>query len=299
MKDFFRTSGIPLVLIPCLVISPIWAQSSQAVSDLNSQASSLTLRVVEEPHAVSAAGFAPAKRLTVQVQDESGRPVSDAAVAFRLPDTSVSGTFADGAQSAVAYTDASGVAHVDGIRWIASSGSVPVRITATKGNSHAGLLFEEKMSASVAGAVAAAPLIHGDELAAKQPIALTAPAVPAPGVAAVAEVPPVSITSPPGEVAAVVPAAHPSVSISNFTRSSSAATTNSLRPNAGSSVSISNSPEGYSSHSSLKKWLIWTAVIAAGAGAGFAFSGRSSSSSSSSVSSSSSTIGTPTINIGH
>ncbi len=49
MKHIFRTSGIPLVLIPFLVVSPIWAQSSQIVSDSNSQASSLEIRVVEEP----------------------------------------------------------------------------------------------------------------------------------------------------------------------------------------------------------------------------------------------------------
>jgi hypothetical protein len=49
MKHIFRTSGIPLVLIPCLVVSPIWAQSVPAASDPNSQASNLELRVVEEP----------------------------------------------------------------------------------------------------------------------------------------------------------------------------------------------------------------------------------------------------------
>ena len=115
MKHIFRTPGIPLFLIPCLVISPVWAQSVPAASDPNSQASNLELRVVEEPKAPGAS-FAPPNRLTVQVQDENGRPVSDAAVAFRLPDTRSSGTFADGAHSAVAYTDASGTAHVDGIR---------------------------------------------------------------------------------------------------------------------------------------------------------------------------------------
>ncbi len=298
MNNIFRTSGIPLVLIPCLIVSPVWAQSVQAVSDSNSQASSLELRVVEEPKAVSPAGFVPAKRLTVQVRDESGRPVPDAAVAFRLPDSPLSGAFADGAQSAVAYTDGSGVAHVDGIRWIASSGSVPVRITATKGNNHAGLLFEEKMSETLAPTTAA-PANRAEEASARPAVPLSMPAVPAPvpGVAA-AETPRASIVSAPGEVAAVAPSLRPSVSISNFSKSSSA-DTNSIRSSADPSVSISSSPEGYSSsHSSLKKWLIWTAVAAAGAGAAFAFSGRSGSSSST-TSSSTSTIGTPTINVGH
>lgn len=294
MNNIFRTPGIPLILIPCLIVSPVWAQSVQAVSGFNSQASSLEIRVVEESKVVSPSGFVPAKRLTVQVSDESGRPVSDAAVAFRLPDTSLSGTFADGTQAAVAYTDASGVAHVDGIRWIATSGSVPVRITATKGNSHAGLLFEEKISETPAS-TGAVPANRAEEASAHPAVPLNMPAVPAPGVAA-PEAPRASAVSAPAEVAAVVPAVRPSVSISNFSKSSSG-NVNSLRSAAEPSVSISNSPGGYSNHSGMKKWLIWTAVAAAGAGAAFAFSGRSSANST--TSSSSSTIGTPTINIGH
>ena len=291
MKHIFRTSGIPLVLIPCLVVSPIWAQSVQPVSDPNSQASSLELRVVEEPSGVSTGSFVPANKLTVQVRDENGRPVSDAAVAFRLPDTSLSGTFADGAQGAVAYTDGSGVAHVDGIRWIASSGSVPVRITATKGNSHAGLLFEERMSAAVAPEPA--PVARGEEARATPSVSSYPRMAPVPGVAASEA----GASSAPAEVAAVMPPARPSVSISSFTKSSSAGA-NAVRPNTDSSVSITNSPGVYSSHSGLKKWLIWTAVAAAGAGAAFAFTGKGGGGSST-TSASTSTIGTPTINIGH
>lgn len=295
MKHIFRTSGIPLVLIPCLVISPIWAQSVPAASDPNSQASSLGLRVVEEPK-TPGTPFLPPTRLTVQVQDENGRPVADAAVAFRLPDNALSGTFADGAHSAVAYTDASGVAHVDGIHWIASSGSVSVRITATKGNSHAGLLFEEKMSDSVVPT--AAPAARAEVGSAIPPAPVNAPAVPAPGIVATADQPKALAAPTPPEVAAITPAARPSVSISNFSKSGAAAS-NSLPSSSEPSVSVSSSPGGYSNHSSLKKWLIWTAIAAAGAGAAFAFSGRSSSNSSSTTSSSTSTIGTPTINVGH
>src|SRR5438309_6963877 len=190
MKRIFRTPGIPLVLIPCLAISPIWAQSVPTASDPNSQASNLELRVIEEPK-TPGAPFAPPKKLTVQVQDENGRPVSDAAVAFRLPDSTLSGTFADGAHSAVAYTDASGTAHVDGIRWIASSGSVPVRITATKGSTHAGLLFEEKMSEAAAPA---AP-INRTEIGSAKPVIpfatpiVATPAVPDPPKAAMVSAP--------------------------------------------------------------------------------------------------------------
>src|SRR3954451_20811014 len=213
MKHIFRTSGIPLVLIPFLVVSPIWAQSFPAVAESSSQAASLELRVVEEPKGIPTAGFIPPKRMTVQVRDETGRPVSDAAVAFRLPDTSLSGSFADGTQSAVAYTDGSGVAHVDGIRWIASSGSVLVRITATKGNSHAGLLFEERMSAAVAPEPA--PVARGEEARATPSVSSYPRMAPFPGVTASEA----GASSAPAEVAAVMPPARPSVSISSFTKS--------------------------------------------------------------------------------
>ncbi len=290
MKYIFRTSAIPLVLIPSLVVSPILAQSAFSASDPSSQASNIQLRVIEE----SNAGSVRAKALTVQVRDENGRPVQDAAVAFRLPDTSASGTFADGTHSAVAYTDAFGTAHVEGIRWIASSGSVPVRITASKGTSHAGLLYEEKLSESVIPP--STPALRAEENSVKAPLPSFAPALPVPGVAALDQ-PKASIVPAGGELATMVAAARPSVSISNFSKSSSGSV-DSLRSNADPSISISSSPQGYSNHSSLKKWLIWSAVLAgAGAGASFAFSGRSSSTSA--TSGSTSTIGTPTINIGH
>jgi hypothetical protein len=294
MKHIFRTSGIPLVLIPSLIVSPVWAQSVSFVSDPSAQASNLQIRIVEEPKAPGAPFFPP-QRITVQVQDENGRPVSDAAVAFRLPDSAMSGMFADGAHSAVAYTDASGVAHVDGIHWIASSGSVPVRITATRGNSHAGLLFEEKISQTAPATAAAATPIEKTSPA--QPKTAEMP-MPVPAPVASADQP--KVTEPQVPLAPPTPeisAARPSVSISNYSKSSSAAS-NSLRPNADPSVSISSSPEGYSNHSGLKKWLIWTAIAAGGAGAAFALSGRSGNNSSA-TSSSTSTVGTPTINIGH
>jgi hypothetical protein len=290
MKHIFRTSAISLVLVPSLVVSPVLAQSVSTASDPSSQASNIQLSVIEE----SKAGSVPAKALTVQVRDENGTPVQDAAVAFRLPDTSASGTFADGTQSAVAYTDASGTAHVDGIRWIASSGSVPVRITASKGNSHAGLLYDEKLSDSMAPP--SAPAVRAQESSVKSGLPAFAPGLPVPGVSAVDQAT-AAVAPAPGELAAIAPARRPGVSISNFSKSSPASA-NSLRSNAEPSVSISSSPQGYSNHSSLKKWLIWTAVAAgAGAGAAFAFSGKSSSAST--TSSSTTTIGTPTFNIGH
>jgi hypothetical protein len=290
MKHIFRTSAISLVLVPSLVVSPVLAQSASTASDPSSQASNIQLRVIEE----SKAGSVPAKALTVQVRDENGTPVQDAAVAFRLPDTSASGTFADGTQSAVAYTDASGTAHVDGIRWIASSGSVPVRITASKGNSHAGLLYDEKLSDSMAPP--SAPAVRAQESSVRSALPALAPALPLPGVSAHDQATG-AVAPAPGELAAIAPAGRPGVSISNFSKSSPASA-NSLRSNAEPSVSISSSPQGYSNHSSLKKWLIWTAIAAgAGAGAAVAFSGKSSSAST--TSSSTTTIGTPTFNIGH
>lgn len=295
MKFLFRTPGIPLVLIPSLVLSPIWAQTPMAVPEQITRAANLELRVVQNDSPLNSSA---SRELAVQVRDGNGGPVADAAVAFRLPDSALSGNFADGSRSAVAYTDASGVAHVDGIHWVADSGTVPVRITATKGNSHAGLLFDQKLSNTPAEPTS---LSHEVEATLKPATALSAPLPIAPGAVApeAAQAPAAAIVSAaiPSEVAVPETGPRPSVSISNLSRSK-AIGANALRPATDPSVSISSSPGGYSNHSSLKKWLIWTAVIAGGAGAGFAFSGRTSSTSATTTSTST-TIGTPTINISH
>lgn len=306
MKHLFRTAFLPVILIPSLIVSPIWAQTSPQFSStaITSSAGTLELKVVN-PDGSKPSNLHANQALTVQVRDTNGAGVPDAAVAFRLPDTGLSGVFADGSHSAVAYTDTAGMAHVEGIRWSAVSGSVSIRITASKGNSHAGILLEQPMADTagrtpVINAEANPPTVKSNVTTPGSTIATGNTVAPSPALAEAttpaARTP--GLLAAPVASSAIRPTERPSISISN-TSSSGSVRSNSLAPDAEPSVSISNSSGGYSNHAGLKKWLIWTAVIAAGAGAGIAFAGRSSISSSSSSSSSGTTIGTPSISIGH
>src|SRR3954470_8769347 len=148
MKFLFRTPLIPFILIPLLVGQPVWAQAPvSSTSDETSGGTNLQLRVVGADSSRVPANSQSAKGFTIQVTDLHGAPVPEAAVAFRLPDSGSSGAFPDGSHSAVVYTDNTGNAHVDGIRWSETPGVAALRITASKGNEHVGLLVEQTLVA--------------------------------------------------------------------------------------------------------------------------------------------------------
>ena len=153
MKLISFSPFLSLLLTPLLVVAPVWAQVPAAPD-----AESLQLRLVESDSGQVQAGSHAVKGFTVEVKDSDGSVVPDAAVAFRLPDSGATGTFADHTHAAVSYTDSLGRAHVGGIQWSAIPGLVPVRISATKGTTHAGMLIEQALlssSAKVGPAVAA------------------------------------------------------------------------------------------------------------------------------------------------
>lgn len=98
----------------------------------------LQIRVVEGEGAVYAAGSRATRGITVQVTDETGRPVDGAAVSFRLPESGPGGTFNGGLKSDIAMTGPDGRATVWGMRWNTEPGAVEIRITAAKENARAG-----------------------------------------------------------------------------------------------------------------------------------------------------------------
>ena len=137
------------------------------------------------------------KGFVVQVSDSAGAAVQDAAVAFRLPDSGPTGTFTDGTHSAVVYTGADGRAYVTGIHWNDIAGPVAIRITATKGILHAGILFEQTLTGN-------ALLLKPAQPAVSQPVAKTLP--PSAEIAA---------PHPTSTQIATPPKAEPSVSITS------------------------------------------------------------------------------------
>jgi hypothetical protein len=112
-----------------LLLFPVAAQSDPAI---------LLIRIVEGEGAVYPIGSRATRGVTVQVTDETGKPVDNAAVVFRLPDDGPTGTFSSGTQTDAVTTGADGRANVWGMQWNRVTGPLEVRITAAKGQARAG-----------------------------------------------------------------------------------------------------------------------------------------------------------------
>ncbi len=111
-------------------------------------ATSLQLKVVEGEGAEYRPGTKATRGVTVLVTDEGGKPVANAVVSFRLPETGPSGVFNSGLRSEIVTTDADGRATVSGMQWNSSPGPVSLRITAMKDQARAGIISTQKLSES-------------------------------------------------------------------------------------------------------------------------------------------------------
>jgi hypothetical protein len=115
----------------------------------------LQIRIIEGEGLVYAAGSRATRGITVQVTDETGKPVEGASVSFRLPEDGPSGAFSTGSKSEIATTRADGRASVWGMQWNRTAGSMEVRITAVKGQARAGTICSSYISEAAAGLVSA------------------------------------------------------------------------------------------------------------------------------------------------
>ncbi|BDC49443.1 hypothetical protein F183_A17590 [Bryobacterales bacterium F-183] len=105
----------------------------------------LQIRVVEGDNAAYTAGTRAVRGVTVEVTDEAGKPVANAAVSFRLPGQGPTGTFANGTQTEVASTSSTGRATVWGMKWNRIPGQFAIRITAAKGETRAGAIVPQQL----------------------------------------------------------------------------------------------------------------------------------------------------------
>jgi len=250
----FLFQPLSIFLASVLATAPIQAQA----------AADIQLRVVDSDGAAVTAGSSGTKGFTVQVTDGTGLAVQDAAVVLRLPETGSTGVFSDGTRAAVAYTDSSGLAHLPAIQWNSAPGVAGVKITASKGTSHAGIMVQETLSAA-SSPVAVQPALPPPPAISTPPAPIEHVPAPQPGV----------VSKPEG-----LPSVTPAVSVTS------------------PSVSVVNGPTHENIHSGGKtKWIV-LAVVAAGAGAGFAFASKGKSSSSSSTASPGVSIGNPTVSFG-
>ena len=261
---------ISIVLAMLLVADQIPAQT----------AADLQIHVVDsDGNGAAIAGASSSKGFTLQVSEATGAAVADAAVVLRLPDSGASGTFTDGTHSAVGYTDEEGFAHLADIQWGATPGVVGIRVTATKGAAHAGVLFEETLGAQEAPLIAHARVPVNEK--------------PAPAAVDQAKVLVASVVQAPQ----ITVSARQPGTIDSSDRLPSPRTAD---LSGAPSVSVTNGPTGEKFRSGgggKTKWII-LALVAVGAGAGIALAMRGKSSSSSSSTSSGVSVGGPTVSVG-
>ncbi len=116
----------------------------------------LQIRVVEGEGAVQAAGSRATRGLSVEVTEETGKPVGGAAVNFRLPEEGPSGVFANGMKTEVVITSSDGRATLWGMQWNRVEGPFQIRVTAAKGQARAGTVIAQYLSQAVAAKQGAA-----------------------------------------------------------------------------------------------------------------------------------------------
>jgi len=108
------------------------------------------LKVVEGEGSVYRTGSRATRGLTVSVTDETGKPVENAAVSFRLPDEGATGIFSSGLRTEVVTTGANGRATVWGMQWNKTPGPVEIRITTIKDQARAGIVSTQYLSDAIA-----------------------------------------------------------------------------------------------------------------------------------------------------
>jgi len=101
--------------------------------------------------------------LTVEVTDETGKPVAGAAVSFHLSPDGPGGTFLNGLRTEVATTDSRGRAALHGLQVNRVPGKFEIRIVASKEQARAGAMSSQYV-AELPGSTApsaAARAAHG------------------------------------------------------------------------------------------------------------------------------------------
>lgn len=120
------------------------------------QVAVLQIKVLEGEGTVHAAGARIPHPVTVEVTDESGRPVAGAAVSFQLPSEGPSGLFSNGLRTDLVLTDAAGRAAVHSVQLNRTGGPFRIRITAVKELARAGAISTQYIGESHNATVASA-----------------------------------------------------------------------------------------------------------------------------------------------
>lgn len=104
------------------------------------------LKIIDGEGMVYHTGARATRGLTVLVTDETGKPVENASVSFRLPEDGATGVFSTGLRTEVVSTGSDGRASVWGMQWSKTPGAVEVRVTAAKDQARAGIVATQYLS---------------------------------------------------------------------------------------------------------------------------------------------------------
>ena len=104
-----------------------------AAGALCAQAPRLEIRILEGNDVINYFNQRTAQEPIVQIEDENHRPVSGAAVLFRLPDSGPSGVFRDGSRRLLVISDDHGRAVARGLVANHEPGQFQITVTATHG----------------------------------------------------------------------------------------------------------------------------------------------------------------------
>jgi len=120
------------------------------------QVAILQIHILEGEGSVHAPGSRAARPLTVEVTDETGKPVPGAAVSFHLTDEGATGVFGNGLRTEIAITDAQGRASARAMTLNRAAGRFEIRVVASKEQARAGVVSFQYIAEPHSGAASAA-----------------------------------------------------------------------------------------------------------------------------------------------
>jgi len=157
--------------------------------------------VVEGEGAVHLPGARSGRPLTVEITEETGKPVAGAAVTFHLPEDGPGGIFVNGLRTEVVIADSHGRATLHGLVANRNAGRFQVRIVASKEQARAGTVsFQYVAELKNGAATASSPAVRKRwivVLAAVAGGAVASVAVTRGGGAAASSAPPTTPSAPP------------------------------------------------------------------------------------------------------
>lgn len=121
-----------LILVRLAAFWLLWAAPALA------QVAILQIRVIEGEGAVHLPGTRSPRPITVEITEETGKPVAGAAISFHLPEDGPGGAFVNGLRTEIVITDAHGRAKLHGLLANRIPGRFQIRILASKEQARAG-----------------------------------------------------------------------------------------------------------------------------------------------------------------